>query len=88
MNPNPFVELNYAIALYYAGEKKKALNIFDKLQQQPLLNKYYLLNAALGKIHLLEGNNHKAKEYFLETLKQTNVEAEREFIRRMIDKSS
>jgi len=88
MNPNPFVELNYAIALYYAGEKKKALTIFDKLQQQPLLNKYYLLNAALGKIHLLEGNNHKAKEYFLETLKQTNVEAEREFIRRMIDKSS
>ena len=84
-NPNPFVEMNYAIALYYAGQKKKALDILHQLQQKPFLNQYYLLNAALGKINLLEGNYAKAKSYFEKTLKQTDSSSEKEYIQKLID---
>ena len=85
-NPNPFVEMNYAIALYYAGQKKKAFDILHQLQQKPFLNQYYLLNAALGKINLLEGNDTKAKSYFEKTLKQTDSPSEKEYIQKLIDK--
>lgn len=86
INPNPFVELNYAIALYYAGQKQKAISILHELQKEPFLNQYYLLNASLGKIYFLEGNYPLAKEFFLKTLRQTNFELEKKFIQKMIDK--
>src|SRR4029077_18882988 len=34
-NPNPFIELNYAIALYYSGKKEDAFTIVNALQQNP-----------------------------------------------------
>ncbi len=61
-NPNPFVELNYAIALYYSGKKQKAIKILNALQQNPFINQYYLLNATLGKINFLEGRLWKIKD--------------------------
>jgi len=85
-NPNPFVELNYAIALYYSGKKQHALKILNDLQQNPFLNQYYLLNATLGKINFLEGNYAKAKEFFLKTLGQTNFQVEKNFILKMLEK--
>jgi len=85
-NPNPFIELNYAIALYYAGNKQKAFEILHNLQQNTFLNQYYLLNAALGKINFLEGNYALAKEFFFKTIEQTNFQVEKDFITRMIDK--
>ncbi|HYG40445.1 MAG TPA: sigma-70 family RNA polymerase sigma factor [Cytophagales bacterium] len=86
MNPNPFVELNYSIALYYSGQKKKAFKILNELQQKPFFNQYYLLNATLGKFNLLEGNNSVAREFFLKTLQQTEFEIEKEYIRKQINK--
>lgn len=85
-NPNPFAELNYAIALYYSCEKQKALRILNTLQQNPFLNQYYLLNATLGKINFLEGNYHKAKEFYIKTIGQTSFKAEKDFINKMIEK--
>jgi RNA polymerase sigma-70 factor (ECF subfamily) len=87
INPNPFVELSYAIALYYSGEKEKAFKIVNELQKGPFLNQYYLLNATLGKMHFLEGNRQKAKEYFQKTLTQTPFQVERNFIGKMIEKA-
>lgn len=97
--PNPFVELNYAIALYYAGTrseasagtkteapagtKDKAFEILHGLLQQPFMNEYYLLNAALGKFYLLEGDLPRAKEFFTRTLQQTTHPREIAFIRRL-----
>jgi RNA polymerase sigma-70 factor (ECF subfamily) len=83
---NPFVELNYAIALYYAGEKDKALDILGQLQQHPFLNQYYLLNATLGKIHLYEGRYAEARSYFLKTMDQTPFGPEKKYIQRMMDR--
>ncbi len=86
INPNPFVELNYAIALYYAGLKKEALAILHKLEAAPFFNQYYLLHASLGKIYFNEGNFALAKKYFMETLKLTGSQAEKGFIQRLIEK--
>jgi RNA polymerase sigma factor (sigma-70 family) len=86
MNPNPFVELNYAIALYYAGQITKALDLLNALIQHPFLNQYYLLNATLGKIHFLEGNHPRAREYLLKALGQTTFRIEKDFIRKMMNK--
>lgn len=87
INPNPFVELNYAIALYYAGQKKQAIQTLEQLRENAFLNQHYLLNASLGKIYMLEGEIEKSQEYFAITLKQTQSPAEKEFILRLINRT-
>ena len=86
INPTHFVELNHAIALYYSGKKQKALKILKDLLQHPFMNKYHLLNAAIGKINFLEGNYNKAKQFFEKALGQTHFEAEKNFILKKIGK--
>ena len=84
LHSNPFVELNYAIALYYTGQREKALDILNGLRQHPFLSQYYLLNAALGKIYFLEGDLATAKAYWEKTLSQTNSQLEKDFIHRRL----
>jgi len=86
INPNPFVQLNYAIALYYAGEKTMSQKLLKELEEKPFLNQYYLLNATMGKIYLLEKNYTIARSFFNKTLHQTNFEAEKNYIAKMIKK--
>ncbi|PWT76679.1 MAG: hypothetical protein C5B59_06095 [Bacteroidetes bacterium] len=86
INASPFIELNYAIALYYAGQKPQAIQKLHELEQRALLNQYYLLNASLGKIYFNEGNLDRAKSYYLKTLHQTNFQVEKDYISKMIDK--
>lgn len=82
--PNPFVELNYAIAGYYAGLKTKAFGILNDLRQHPFLSQYYLLNAALGKLHYLEGDPVTAKKYWEKAFHQTSSPLEKAFIGKKI----
>jgi RNA polymerase sigma factor (sigma-70 family) len=84
--PNPFVELNYAIALYFAGQKMAALTILHNLETKPFFHEYYLLHATLGRIYFAEGNPGLAKKYLTETLRLTSSPAEKEFIQRHIKK--
>ena len=86
INPNPFVELNYAIALYYAGQKNEALTILHKLEKEAFFNQYYLLHASLGRIYFAEGNHTLAKKYFIETLKLSGSSIEKSFIQRLMEK--
>ncbi len=86
INPNQFVELNYAIALYYAGLKNEALAILHKLEAAPFFNQYYLLHASLGRIYFNEGKSALAKKYFTETLRLTSSPAEKSFIQRLMEK--
>jgi RNA polymerase sigma factor (sigma-70 family) len=44
-NPNPFIELNYAIALYYDSQKREAFDTLHNLQQT-FLEQSYFLHAA------------------------------------------
>ncbi|HVU83599.1 MAG TPA: sigma-70 family RNA polymerase sigma factor [Puia sp.] len=84
LGPNPFVELNYAIALFYSGEKQEAFKIVNDLQRNTFLNQYYLLNATLGKMYFLEGEHQRARDYYMKTLAQTNFQVEKDYIKKMI----
>ena len=84
-NPNPFVELNYAIALFYAGRRDEAFKILVTLERHRFLSQYYLLNLTLGKFHGLQGRPQLANEYLITALNQTSHPAEKEFIKSMID---
>jgi RNA polymerase sigma-70 factor (ECF subfamily) len=85
-NPNPFVELNYAIALYYAGKKEIAFSILNDLQRHSFLHQYVFLNMALGKFHQLEGNYLLAGQFLLTARDQAHFDKERDFIQKMIDR--
>jgi RNA polymerase sigma-70 factor (ECF subfamily) len=84
MSPNPFVELSYAIALYFAGTKTKAFEIMHGLMEHPFLHHYFLLNAALGKCYLLEGEFTRAKAFLERALELTTQRREMDFIRRLL----
>lgn len=86
IDTNPFVELNYAIALFYAGDKQAAFTILNALHQHAIFSQYYLLNMALGKFHHLEGDNTLAKQFLLKAYQQTNATKEKDFIQKMINK--
>ena len=83
-NPNPFIELNYAIALYYCGRKKEAFEILRALHDHPFFNQYYLLNTTLGKFYHLEGDDILARKYLEKAITQTNLDDEQRFIVRML----
>jgi RNA polymerase sigma-70 factor (ECF subfamily) len=84
INANPFLQLNYAVALFYAGDKQNAFVQVNQLRQQPFFNQYYLLNTTLGRFYLAEGNKMAAREFFLKAIGQTNFEAEKQFIKQLL----
>ncbi len=84
-NPNPFVELNYAIALYHSGQKQDSFKILNELERHPLLRHYYLLSATLGKLYHREGENIIAKQFLIKAHQQTNDSKEKDFIKKKID---
>lgn len=81
---NPWVELSYAIALYYSGEKGRAFGILERLLQMPIMYQYYLLNATLGKLYGLEGDRFKSEVYYRRALELTTLPGEIDFIRRKL----
>ena len=83
--PNPFVELNYAISLYYANEKVKANEILIELKKHPYLSHYYLLNVALGKIALTEGRLIEAESYLKQGLDKTPLQIEKDYIEKLLN---
>jgi RNA polymerase sigma-70 factor (ECF subfamily) len=85
-HPNPFIELNYAIALYYDSQKKKAFDILHDLQQT-FLDQSYLLHAALGKLYWQEGEYEKSDLHLIKALSLTNFQAEKDFIKKLLVRS-
>jgi RNA polymerase sigma-70 factor (ECF subfamily) len=85
-NSNSFIELNYAIALYYDSQKQKA---FDRLHalQQTFLDQSYLLHATLGKLYLLEGEYSNSALHLTKALSLTNFQVEKDFIKKLLVKS-
>ncbi len=86
-NPNPFAELNYAIALYYDHRPQEAFSILHGLQQT-FLQEYYLLHATLGKLYLLEGQHTKSGHHLGKALTLANFKAEKDFVQKIRSKVS
>lgn len=85
--PNPFVELNYAIVLYYAGHKIESFQKLKLLEQHPFINQYYPLNAALGKLYHLEGDVIQARHYLLKAHQLTTFVVEKNYINDFLQKT-
>lgn len=83
-NPNPFVELNFAIALFYGGEKERAFEILHELHKHPVMHEYYLLNTTFGKLYHLEKNDRAARQFLQQAIGQTNFKVEKDFIQKMM----
>jgi RNA polymerase sigma factor (sigma-70 family) len=47
--PNPFAEINYAVALQYNHQDEKALSILMELHQNPYFNKLPILDSTIRK---------------------------------------
>jgi RNA polymerase sigma factor (sigma-70 family) len=82
-NPNPFVELNYAIALYFGGDTRKAFKVLHDLQGT-FLEQYYLLHATLGKLYLLQGDNLRGEQHLSKALSLTHFQAEKDFVNKIL----
>ncbi|PRX54278.1 RNA polymerase sigma factor [Flagellimonas meridianipacifica] len=52
IHPNPFVEINYAIALYHAGDMIQAHKRFDNLKNNRYLNSSKLLKKAIVEFNM------------------------------------
>ena len=85
-NPNPFIELNYAIALYYDSQKQKAFETLHDLQHT-FLDHSYLLHAALGKLYWQEGEYSKSDLHLTKALSLTNFQVEKDLLKKMLVKS-
>ncbi|HEV8514668.1 MAG TPA: sigma-70 family RNA polymerase sigma factor [Cyclobacteriaceae bacterium] len=84
-NANPFIELNYAIALYFSGEKEKAFDILKQLEKHPYMKNYFLLNATIGRFYVKQNKSDLAHQYLNKAIHQTNSALEKEFISTIID---
>ena len=84
-NANPFIELNYAIALYFSGDKEKAFDILNQLERHPYMKNYFLLNATIGRFYVKESKLDLARHYLDKAVQQTNSALEKEFINMIID---
>ena len=87
ISQNPFLELNYAVALFYAGDREQAFLLTNQLLGHPFFNQYYLLNATLGKFYWLDGDRALAREYFIKAIGQTHFEIEKEFIQGLLNRT-
>jgi len=84
LNPNPFIELSYAIALYYAGQPKQAFDMLLGLRQHGFLNNSYTLNATVGKLYYLDGDKSKAQYFLSRALETANFETEKMYIKKLL----
>ena len=82
-NPNPFIELNYAIALYYDLQKESAFETLHNLEQT-FMGRSYLLHAALGKLYWQEHDYHKSNLHLKKALSLTNFQVEKDFVNKML----
>src|SRR6185312_11557704 len=81
--PNPFISLNYGIALYYGGQKRIAFDVLEGLRNT-FLEQYYQLHVALGKLYLMEGEYDKSDRHLNHALALSSFTAEKDFIRKML----
>jgi len=83
---NPFIELNYAIAMFYSGNRTQSFDILLNLRQHTYLNQSYLLNATLGKLYFLDGDKVKADECLSRAVQYARVETEKVYTQKLLNK--
>jgi len=78
--PSPIVELNRAVAVSMAFGPEAALEIIDRLADEPKLNGYHLLPAVRGDLLEKLGRFAEARESFEAAAELTRNQAERDLL--------
>jgi RNA polymerase sigma factor (sigma-70 family) len=86
LHPNPFIELNYAIALFYSGDAQNAFDILLALRQHTFLNRSYLLHATLGKLYYLYGDMGRARGFLGKAAANAQFEREKKYTEKLVEK--
>jgi RNA polymerase sigma factor (sigma-70 family) len=80
--PSPVVELNRAVAVSMADGPAPALEIVDRLADEPALRDYHLLPSVRGDLLLRLGRTREARAEFVRAADLTRNEPERAFLLR------
>lgn len=84
MAPSPFVRLNQAVALHFAGQSKAALQMLGTLEQEPFMQHHHLLHCSIARIYADGGRNHLALRHYRKALWGKPSPEEETFIRKKI----
>ena len=84
LHNSPMYAFNQAIAIGESGDRHDAMTRLKQLKEHPELQGYFLLDCAIARIYLLEGNTEKAIDSYLVARSLTNVMHEQAFIERKI----
>ncbi|RPD41884.1 RNA polymerase sigma factor [Chitinophaga barathri] len=68
MAPSPFVQLNQAVALHFAGQSRRALHMLEELERQPFMEHHHLLHCSMARIYADGDNNHLALRHYRKAL--------------------
>ena len=82
--PSPFVSLSHAIALYFAGQARAAMDMLDALQADPFMRHHHILQATLARIYADGGNVPGALKHYRKALQGRPTPGEAAFIRKKI----
>ncbi len=82
--PSPFVTLNHAIALHFAGQTRAALEMLELLRSDPFMQHHHLLHAGLARIYADGGDVPAALLHYRKALHGKPTAAEAAFIRKKI----
>lgn len=84
MAPSPFVQLNQAVALHFAGQSKAAMHLLETLERQSFMQHHHLLHCSIARIYADEGKNHLALRHYRKALWGKPSPEEEMFIRKKI----
>lgn len=80
--PNPVVELNYAVAVGIANGPAEGLALIDALDARAELSNYHLLAAARAELMARNGDNAAADEHYRIAIEQCSNLVERAYLER------
>ena len=84
LHNSPMYAFNQAIAIGETGDTHEAMVRLKQLKDHPKLQGYYLLDCAIARIYLLEGDAKNAIDSYLMARTKTAVIHEQTFIERKI----
>jgi RNA polymerase sigma-70 factor, ECF subfamily len=80
ITPSPVIELNRAVAVSMASGPEQALEVLDRLLEDPRLNNYHLLPSARGDFLKRLGRIEEARHEFERAAAMTQNSRERELL--------
>lgn len=82
---SPFVRMNQAVALLYAGDTLTALHRLRKIGEMAFLQRHYLYHLALGRVYRIMGDVASTREHYTRALSLGPHEIERRYIQNLLD---